>query len=107
MGSPGDLTVAIYSNNSSDEPNASVLTLSGDSPTGGGNHTFTCPSSSNCTLAANTKYHVLLEAPNATTGDNYYTWENSLSGAVARQPAGNGWSLGASHEHTYSSRGAT
>ena len=102
-GSPGDLTVAIYSNNSSsNEPNASVLTLKGDRPTGGGEHTFTCTSDS-CTLTADTEYHVLLEASDATGDSNYYAWENSTSGAAVKEPSDNGWSLGASHQHSFAS----
>ena len=95
-GSPGDLTVAIYSN-SSNRPNASLVTLSGSNPSGEGQATFTCAGS--CALAAGTKYHVLLEAPHATGNYNLYHWESSDSANEVTQPSNNGWSIGKSYNH--------
>ena len=95
-GSPGDLTVAIYPD-SSNRPNASLVTLSGSNPSGEGQATFTCAGS--CALAAGTKYHVLLEAPHATGNYNLYHWESSDSANEVTQPSNNGWSIGKSYNH--------
>ena len=95
-GTPGDLTVAIYSD-SGNRPSASLITLSGSNPTGEGQATYTCAGS--CALAAATKYHVLLEAPNATGPQNHYSWEMSDSANEVTQPSNNGWSIGGSYRH--------
>ena len=98
VGTPGDLVVAIYSNGSNDFPNAEVIRLSGTNPTGAGEHTYTC--TSNCTLTKDTKYHVHLEAPNATGTNSNYAVQNTNSGSETLKPSGNGWSLGNSYRFT-------
>ena len=91
---PGDLTVAIYTNDSNNRPGILVTTLSGSNPTGSGQHTFTC--SSNCTLSASTKYQLWLSALNAPSGYNFYRWRTSTSSGETTEPTGNGWSIGES-----------
>ena len=98
FGSPGDLTVAIYSNGADNKPGTSQITLSGSNPTAAEEYTYTC--SSSCDLSASTKYHLVLEAPNATGTHNYYGWESSNSGSEVSVPTGNGWSIGESFEHS-------
>ena len=97
IGTPGDLTVAIYSNDANNKPGTSQITLSGSNPTGTGQYTYTC--SSSCNLTANGKYHLVLEAPNATGNNGYYSWETSSSGSEVAVPSGNGWSIGESFKH--------
>ena len=97
FGTPGDLTVAIYSNGSGGKPNTLVTTLTGSNPTGAGQLTYRCTSS--CSLSAGASYHVLLEAPNASPPNSYYGWESSNSSAEVQQPSGNGWSIGESFDH--------
>ena len=97
FGTPGDLTVAIYSNGSDGKPNTLVTTLTGSNPTGAGQFTYRCTSS--CSLSAGTSYHVLLETPNASGPNSYYGWESSNSSAEVQQPLGNGWSIGKSFEY--------
>ena len=96
-GTPGDLTVAIYSNDNNNKPNALQTTLSGSNPTGaGGEYTYTC--SSNCTLTANGKYHLVLEAPNASA-NSFYEWDTSASSGWVSVPTTNGWTIGESFYH--------
>ena len=101
-GSPGDLTVAIYSNGSDNKPGTSQITLSGSNPTGTGEYTYTCTTSqtNDCTLSGSAKYHLVLEAPNATGTNNNYGWEASASGSEVTVPSGNGWSIGKSFDHS-------
>ena len=99
-GSPGDLVVAIYSNGSDNKPDTSVTTLTGTNPTGAGPHTYTC--SSNCALTASAKYHVYLDAPNATGPNDYYGWQGTGSSSETLTPSNNGWALGESYQHTSS-----
>ena len=97
-GTPGDLVVAIYSNGSNNRPDTSVTTLTGSNPTGAGQHTYSC--SSNCALASSTKYHVYLDAPNATGTSNYYAWQATGSSSETLAPSSNGWSLEESYQHS-------
>ena len=101
-GNPGDLTVAIYSNGSDNKPGTSQITLSGSNPTVAGEYTYTCTTSqtNDCTLAGSAKYHLVLEAPNATGTSNNYGWETSASGSEVLVPSGNGWSIGKSFSHS-------
>ena len=89
-GSPGPLTVSIYSTASNDEPGSLVTTLSGSDPTGAGNYTFTC--AANCALAKDTPYYVHLAADSATS-NNYYEASYTASYDQDLAPAGNGWAL--------------
>ena len=102
-GNTGDLTVAIYSD-SSNNPGTLVTTLSGNNPTGGGQYTFTC--SSSCALSASTKYHLVLEAPNATGNYSHYRWAASNSASEVTEPSSNGWSIGKSLEADANAWGA-
>ena len=98
-GSPGDLVVAIYSNGSNNRPDTSVTTLTGTNPTGAGQHTYTC--SSNCALAASTKYQVYLgRAQTPPAPANYYAWQATGSSSETLTPSNNGWSLGESYQHS-------
>ena len=95
VGTPGDLTVAIYSNGNDNKPGTSQITLSGSNPTDNDKeYTYTC--SSGCTLTANGKYHLVLAANSASGTNGYYGWETSSSGSEVAVPSGNGWAIGES-----------
>ena len=95
-GNHGDLVVAIY-DDTGGKPGTSRITLSGSNPTSAGQSTFTC--SSNCTLTAGSKYHVVLDAPNASGSNSHYIWERSSSSSEVTVPSNSGWSIGESFEH--------
>ena len=90
IGSPGGLTVAIHGD-ANGKPGASLTTLSGASPTGAGDHTFTC--TFGCALAGNQNYYVVLTTSGASSS-NAHLW--NLTGSLLEDltPAGNGWSIG-------------
>ena len=100
-GTTGDLTVAIYSNDSSGKPDTLETTLTGSNPTGAGQFTYRCAAS--CSLTLDTSYHVVLEAPDAVGAHDGYAWETSSSNAQVKQPSSNGWSIGKSYEHIHTS----
>ena len=101
FGTTGDLTVAIYSNDSSGKPDTLATTLTGSNPTGAGQFTYRCAAS--CSLTADTSYHVVLEAPDAVGANDGYSWETSSANTQVKQPLGNGWSIGKSYQHIHSS----
>ena len=101
-GSPGNLTVSIYSHNSgSGNPNASVITLSGSNPTTAGDYKYTC--SSSCDLSKDTTYWLVLGATNSNTSANKYIpkWTGSKSQTTAPSAA-SAWSIGDGHKIDYS-----
>ena len=89
-GSPGRLTVAVY-DDANGRPGASLTTLIGPNSPGPGDHEFTC--TSDCALAKNETYYVVLSAPGAPLG-SAHMWNYTNLLLEDRTPAGNGWSIG-------------
>lgn len=93
-GSPGSLSVGLYSafdSGSGSSPTGllSSLSISSGNPASSGNVVF----SGSTSLSASTTYYLLLSAPSATSTGNYYSYHtasnlNEDSGGLA------GWSIG-------------
>ena len=91
FGSPGSFEAKLYSASGS-SVGSEVTTLSGSNPSTSGNHTYTC-SGSGCALLKDTTYYIVLNAPNAPSGNNYYATITTTATSETKNPSTNGWSL--------------
>ena len=93
VGSPTGFSVDLYSASGNNPGSAiTTATFNGDAPATAGDYTYTC-SGDGCELAASTKYYVVMSTTN-TSGSHYYNWKHAASGAEAKIPSNNGWSMG-------------
>ncbi len=90
-GSPADIVVAIHAADTSNSLNpaaTATATLSGSDPDTAGLYTYTC--STNCDLAKETTYFVVLSAP-SSPNNGYYRSRLTTSDDETPHPSGSGW----------------
>ena len=91
-GSPTQVHAKIYAD-ASGLPGTLVKNLGSKSAIAAGNQTWSC-TGSNCTLAADTTYHVALEADaSGTAAGHYYDWKVTSASSQTNAPAGAGWTI--------------
>ena len=91
-GSPTQVHAKIYAD-ASGLPGTLVKNLGSKSAIAAGNQTWSC-TGSNCTLAADTTYHVALEADaTGTAAGHYYDWKVTSASSQTNAPAGAGWTI--------------
>ena len=91
-GSPTQVHAKIYAD-ASGLPGTLVKNLGSKSAIAVGNQTWSC-TGSNCTLAADTTYHVALEADaSGTAAGHYYDWKVTSASNQTNAPAGAGWTI--------------
>ena len=91
-GSPTQVQAKIYADTSG-RPGTLVKNLGSKSAIAVGNQTWSC-TGSNCTLAADTTYHVALEAEaSGTAAGHYYDWKVTAASSQTNAPSGAGWTI--------------
>ncbi len=91
-GSPTQVHAKIYAD-ASGRPGTLVKNLGSKSAIAAGNQTWSC-TGSNCTLAADTTYHVALEADaTGTAAGHYYDWKVTSASSQTNAPSGAGWTI--------------
>ena len=91
-GSPTQVQAKIYAD-ASGLPGTLVKNLGSKSAIAAGNQTWGC-TGSNCTLAADTTYHVALEAEaSGTAAGHYYDWKVTSASSQTNAPSGAGWTI--------------
>ena len=84
------LGVAVHAASESSPAATALITLSGPNPTSAGRYTYVC--STNCALAKDTTYFLVVSATNAGADDRQY-WQSTSHDAETNDPAGNGWTI--------------
>ena len=93
-GTPGDIRVTLRASSGSNPASTPLVTLSGASPTGKGESTFTC-SGAGCALLPDTTYWLHMAAPNSSTSSaNVYYWDVTAADGQTPIPSSNGWTIG-------------
>ena len=89
---PGTLAVKLHATSGDNPASASLatLTLQSGNPRNAGQAAYAC-SGSGCSLAANTKYHVVLSSSGGT-GTDQYRFHHVNGFSLTRTPSDNGWS---------------
>ena len=94
-GSPANILVALHEVDTTDyqkpPKETAFATLTGSNPDTEGLYTYTC-SGSNCDLARNTTYFIVVSAPYSPKGA-YYTMQMTTSDDETRYPTVNGWTI--------------
>ena len=93
IGSPGNIIVKIHAASGND-PGTEVVTLTNSSndPDTAGLYTYPC-SGSDCDLAANTKYFVVMSTGDTSGLTLGYYWGSTTSNDETSHPSGNNWSI--------------
>ncbi len=89
FGSPTGLSMAIHAVSGGNPASQATYTLTGTSPTTGGNITYSC--SGTCSLNASTDYFLVLSGTGAT--GNHYRVDHTDSYNETNTPTGAGWSF--------------
>lgn len=89
--SPTGLNIAIHASPDGNPAATPTHTLTGTSPSGAGNVTYSC--SGACDLAAGTNYFIVMSATSPVSGFHYYLVDYRTSDNETNTPAGAGWSI--------------
>ena len=90
-GSPTGLNIAIHASSGGNPASTPTHTLTGTSPSGAGNVTYSCHGA--CGLEAGTDYFIVLSATIPGSGDHYYLVDYTTSDNQTNAPSGAGWSI--------------
>ena len=90
-GSPTSLNLAIHAASGGNPASSATHTLSGTSPTGNSDVTYTCAGT--CKLEPNTAYYLVITANTPGSGDSYYALDRTASNSHTNTPSTAGWSM--------------
>ncbi len=99
QGSPTALNLTIHADSGGNPAGSATHTLTGTSPTAGGDHTYTCPGT--CKLEPNTVYHLVIAASLPASGNHYYGIDRTTSDNQTNTPSTAGWSIGNVYKYNW------